>query len=147
METVLRATAVYLILVLVFRLAGRRTFAQMTNFDLILLLIISEASQNAMTGNDYSITNGFFIIVTLVGIDVGLSLWKQHSPRVQRWLDGLPMIVVEDGRLLKDRMDHCRLDEDDILSAARERQGLERVDQIKYAVLETSGGISIIPKQ
>ncbi|MGH7230789.1 MAG: DUF421 domain-containing protein [Nitrospiraceae bacterium] len=147
METVLRAAAVYMLLLLVFRLVGRRTFAQMTNFDLILLLIISEASQNAMTGNDYSITNGFFIVLTLIGIDIFLSLWKQKSARVEQWLDGLPMIIVDNGRPLKELMKQARLDEQDVLSAARERQGLERMDQIKYAVLEVSGGISIIPKQ
>ncbi|MGH7230408.1 MAG: YetF domain-containing protein, partial [Nitrospiraceae bacterium] len=80
-------------------------------------------------------------------IDILLSLWKQKSARVEQWLDGLPMIIVDNGRPLKDLMKQARLDEQDVLSAARERQGLERMDQIKYAVLEVSGGISIIPKQ
>ena len=57
------------------------------------------------------------------------------------------MVILEDGRLLKDRMNKARVDESDIMTAARELQGLERIDQIKYAVLERSGGISIIPKQ
>ena len=146
METVLRALVVYVLLVVVFRLSGRRTLAQTTNFDFVLLLIVSEATQNAMIGNDYSITNGFLVVLTLIGIDIFLSLLKQRSQRLERWLDGLPMVLVENGQALKDRMVRARVDENDVLSAARELQGLERMDQIKYAVLEISGGISIIPR-
>ncbi len=147
MDPVFRALTIYTVLLLLFRIAGRRTMAQMTNFDFVLLLIISEATQNAMIGNDYSVTNGVLVILTLVGADVLLSLFKQRSPRLEQWLDGLPLVIVENGRPLSDLMGRARIDEQDILSAARERQGLERMDQIKYAVLETSGGISIIPKQ
>lgn len=146
MDAVLRAGAIYAFLLVVFRIAGRRTLAQMTNFDFILLLIISEATQNAMIGNDYSVTNGFLVILTLVTLDIMFSLWKQRSAQVERWLDGLPMALVKDGQLLRDRMMRARVDEHDILTAARERQGLERMDEIKHAVLEVSGGISIIPK-
>jgi uncharacterized membrane protein YcaP (DUF421 family) len=147
MDAVLRAIAVFGFLMLIFRLAGSRTLAQMTSFDLILLLIISEATQQAMLGDDFSVTTAFLVIITLVGIDILLSVCKQRFPRVERWLDGLPMVIVENGRPLQDRMAHCRIDEHDVLTAARERQGLERMDQIKYAVLEVSGGISIIPKR
>ena len=147
METVFRAFFIYLVLLLVFRLAGRRTLMQMTSFDFVLLLIISEATQNAMVGNDYSITTGVLAIVTLVGTDIALSHWKYRSPTVERWLDGLPMIIVHNGALLKPQMDKERIDEQDILAAARQGQGLERLDQIKYAILEVGGGISIIPKR
>jgi uncharacterized membrane protein YcaP (DUF421 family) len=146
MESIIRACLVFVFLMIVFRAAGRRTLAQLTNFDFILLLIISEAIQNAMIGNDYSLTNGFLVVLTLVGLDIGLSLLKQRVPQVERWLDGLPMVLIDDGRPLYDRMRHCRVDMQDILAAARERHGLERMEQIKYAVLEASGGISIIRK-
>ncbi len=146
MDAVLRAVAVYFFLFILFRVAGKRSLAQITTFDFILLLIVSEATQNAMIGNDYSLTNGFLVILTLVGIDILLSLWKQQSPEIGKFIDGVPLIIVEEGRPLKDRMAKARVDEDDILTAARELQGLERMEQIKYAVLERSGGISIIPK-
>lgn len=138
---------IYLVLLLVFRLAGRRTLMQMTSFDFVLLLIISEATQNAMVGNDYSITTGVLAIVTLVGTDIVLSHWKHRSPTVEHWLDGMPMILVDHGTLLKPRMDKERIDEQDILAAARQGQGLDRMDQIKYAILEVGGGIAIIPKR
>ncbi|MDF5723396.1 MAG: DUF421 domain-containing protein [Rhizonema sp. PD37] len=146
MDAVLRAVAVYFFLFILFRIAGKRSLAQITTFDFILLLIVSEATQNAMLGNDYSLTNGFLVILTLIGIDILLSLWKRQSPEIGKLIDGVPLIIVEEGRPLKDRMAKARVNEDDILTAARESQGLERMDQIKYAVLERSGGISIIPK-
>lgn len=146
MGSVLRAVAIYVFLFILFRFAGKRSLAQITTFDFILLLIISEATQNALIGNDYSLTNGFLVITTLIGINIALSLWKQRSPEIEKFLDGVPLVIVEEGRPLKDRMAKARVDEDDVLTAARELQGLERMDQIKYAVLERSGGISIIPK-
>jgi uncharacterized membrane protein YcaP (DUF421 family) len=118
----------------------------MTSFDFVLLLIISEACQNAMLGDDYSITAGVLAIVTLVGADILLSYWKHRSAATERWLDGLPMIIVENGIPLKPLMDRARIDEEDVLAAARQGPGIERMDQIKYAVLEVSGGISVIPK-
>ena len=146
MDAVVRGAAVYLMLLVIFRLAGRRTLAQMTSFDLILLLIISEATQNAMIGDDFSFTNGALVVLTLIGLDVLLSHVKRWSPAAEIWLDGRPTIIVEQGRPNYEIMNRARVDEKDVLAAARETQGLERMDQIKYAVLETSGGISIIPR-
>jgi uncharacterized membrane protein YcaP (DUF421 family) len=147
MDSVVRAMALYFPLLLVFRLAGRRTLSQMTSFDFVLLLIIGESTQQALLGEDFSLTNAYLVILTLVGIDILLSLWKQRSPRIERMIDGLPTILVENGQPLKDRMVRARVDEQDVLAAARIRQGLERMDQVKFAVLEASGGISIIPKK
>ena len=113
----------------------------------MLLLIISEATQQALLGKDYSVTNAFLVIMTLVGLDISLSLWKQRSPAVDQWLEDKPLVIVEHGKPLKERMDKERVDMGDVLAAARELQGLERLEQIKYAVLERSGGISIIPQE
>jgi len=147
MDAILRGLVMYVFLLVLFRIAGRRTLAEMTNFDLVLLLIISEATQNAMIGNDYSVTNGVLVILTLVGIDISLSLIKQRFPLLERYLEGLPLVLVDQGRPIKELMDRARVDEQDILSSAREKHGLERMDQVKYAVLENNGGISIIPKK
>ncbi|WP_034384764.1 DUF421 domain-containing protein [Deinococcus sp. YIM 77859] len=146
MDAVLRATAIYLVLLLLFRVAGKRTLAQITTFDLVLLLIISEVTQQAMIGDDFSVTQAVLAIVTLIGLDVALSLWKEKSSRLERLVDSVPVLILENGRPIKDRMRQLRVDEADILNAARELQGLERLEQIKYAVLERSGNISIIPK-
>lgn len=147
MDSVIQALAVYGFLLVLFRLAGKRSLAQITTFDFVLLLIISESIQNALVGRDYSLTHAALLVMTLVGVDIGLSLLKQRSPRIERLLDDVPLVILENGKPLKDRMNKARVDEEDILSAARELQGLERLDQIKYAVLERSGGITIIPKE
>ncbi len=145
MNSVLRAAVVYLFLLLIFRLAGNRSAGQITAFDLILLLIVSESIQEAMITDDYSLTNAFLVVITLVGLDIMMSLWKQRSERVEKVLDGVPILVIEDGKLHHARMKMERVDEGDILNAAREHHGLERLDQIKHAIVEASGGITIVP--
>lgn len=147
MDAVLRAAAVYLVVFIIFKIAGRRTLAEITTFDFVLLLIIGEATQQALLGDDFSVTNAALIIVTLVVIDIGLSLVKERSPKLARFIDGMPMIIVENGQLLKARLNKVRLAEEDLLEAARTTHGLERMDQIKYAILEKNGAISIIPKE
>jgi uncharacterized membrane protein YcaP (DUF421 family) len=146
MDAVFRALAIYFALMLILRGSGKRSLAQITTFDLVLVLILGESAQQALIGEDYSITSGVLVIATLVGIDMTLSFLQERSTRLSKWLDGVPLVIVEDGQALHDRMRKSRIDEREVLAAARERQGLERMDQIKYAVLERSGGISVIPK-
>jgi uncharacterized membrane protein YcaP (DUF421 family) len=145
MESVIRAAAIYGLLLVVFRFTGNRSLGQITTFDFILLLIISEAIQNGMVGNDYSVTNAVLLVLTLVILDVGLSLLKCRLPVMEKWLDGVPIVIVEHGRPLVERMQRSRVDVSDVLTAARKLHGLERMAQIKYAVLERSGDISLIP--
>lgn len=147
MESVIRAGAVYFIMLVIFRLAGNRSIAQLTAFDFVLLLIVSEAIQQAMITNDSSLTNAFLLVLTLVGLDIMMSLWKQRSPRVEKILDGVPVLIMENGKLHHDRMKRERVDEGDILASARERHGVERLDQVKHAVVEATGGISVIPQK
>lgn len=147
MDAVIRAAAIYFFLLLVFRLAGKRTLVEATPFDLVLLLIVGEATQQAMTGDDFSLMSAFIVIATLVALDIFLSEIKQRFPRAERILDGTPIVLVDRGRPLRERMQKARIDDDDILAAARKNAGLERMDQVKYAVLERDGGISIIPKK
>jgi uncharacterized membrane protein YcaP (DUF421 family) len=109
--------------------------------------VIGEATQQGLLGDDFSVTNAILIIVTLVGLDIGLSLLKDHIPTIGPWMDDVPLVIVEDGKAIERRMKKARVDESDVLESAREKQGIERMDQIKYAVLERTGSISIIPKQ
>ncbi|MEX0782509.1 MAG: YetF domain-containing protein [Dehalococcoidia bacterium] len=145
MDSVLRALTIYLILMVVFRLSGKRALADVTTFDFILLLIISEATQNALLGNDFSITNAAIVILTLVTVDIALSLVTARSGRVEKLLSDVPTIVVEDGKPIVDRMARLRVSVDDVLERGRTTQGIERLEQIKYAVVERSGAISVIP--
>lgn len=144
MDSVLRAAAMYVALMVLFRVAGRRSLADLTTFDFVLLLIIGEATQQALLGDDFSFTNAVLVICTLIVLDVGLSLAKINSLRVARLLDGHATVVVENGEFLHGRMRRSRLTEDDILESARASQGVVEVGQIKYAIVERNGKISII---
>lgn len=147
METVLRAIAIYLFLLLVFRISGKRTLSQMHPFDMVLLLIIGDSVSQGLMGDDFSITTALLLVTTLVLMELLLSFIKQKSKLADRWLDDVPMIVVEDGTPLPDRMKRARVDASEVLEAARILHGLENMQQVKYAVLERDGSISIIPKK
>jgi uncharacterized membrane protein YcaP (DUF421 family) len=147
MEPVIRALVVYLFLLVVFRISGKRTLSETSSFDLILLLIISETTQQAMVDGDHSMTNAALLVITLVSLDVLLSLVKRWSPSVESWLDGLPLIILRNGKPLEDRMHRERVDEADILEAGREKFGLKSLEEMEYAVLERHGDISVVPKR
>ena len=147
MNPVIRGILIYFFLFLVFRIMGKRSLKDTTTFDLVLLLIISEVTQQALVGEDFSITTSAALICTLMGVDVALTLVKSRFPIVGKVLEGAPLVIVDDGKPLKKRMDKCKVDEEDILEAARTTQGLQRMDQIKYAVLEKDGTISVIPNK
>jgi uncharacterized membrane protein YcaP (DUF421 family) len=146
MDAIVRAAVTYVFLVVLFRVTGRRTLAQITTFDFVLLLIVSEATQQGLLGNDFSITNAFLVILTLIGLDLLAGGLSRRWRPLDRWLNGLPLVLVEDGKLLEDRMRKTGFQEDEILEQARANQGIERMEQIKYAILERNGSISVIPK-
>ena len=145
MNPVLRGFAVYLFVLIVFRVLGKRSLKEVTTFDFVLLLIISETTTDALIGEDFSLTACFVMICTLVGTDYVFSKIKDNS----KWFDivseGAPLVIVEKGKPLKKRMEKSRVDDQDVLEAARLLHGLQRMDDIKYAVLERDGSISIIP--
>jgi uncharacterized membrane protein YcaP (DUF421 family) len=145
MDSVLRGLAVYFVLLLITRLSGRRALAEMTPFDFVLILIVAETTQQALLGEDYSIVNAAILILTLFTTDIGLSYVKRRFRRIAKVVDGTPTVLVCHGRPLDDVMRKVRVDIDDILQAGREQHGLERLDQIEFAVLEIGSRISIIP--
>lgn len=147
MESILRGATTYLFVWLIFRLAGKRTLAQITTFDAVLLLIISETTQAALTDDDNSFTNSILLILTMLGIDVALSHVKQLFPTVEKVMDGVPLVILDPDGLKQDYMDKERVNKEDILHAARELQGLANLDEIQYAVLEQTGDITVVPKQ
>jgi uncharacterized membrane protein YcaP (DUF421 family) len=146
MEIVLRAAAVYLLLLVVLRLSGKRSLAQLTAFDFVLLLVIGEATQQAMMGNDYSITAFLLVILTLLALHRATDIAAYRSERADRLLNDAAVVLVEDGRFNDAYMRMYRVTPDELLEQARSTQAVERLDQIRYAVLERTGAISIIPK-
>ena len=147
MSSILRAVAVYTVLLVIFRVAGKRTLHDMTTFDLVLVLIISEAVQAALVDTDNSMANAFLLVVTLVGIDILLSVLKYRFPSFGQVLDGRPVVLVRHGRMIEHVASKERVDQEDILSAARCLHGIEHMEEIKHAVLEAGGKFSMIQRE
>lgn len=147
METVLRGAAIYFIVLVIIRISGRRALSEMTPFDLVLILIVAETTQQALLGDDFSITNAAILIVTLFTIDIGLSYVKEYWPFAEKMIDGRPTLLVAGGARDERALKRARVATEDLMAAARSQHGLERFDQIKHAVLEADGKISIIPNE
>ncbi len=145
MDAVVRAFVIYVILLVLFRIIGRRSLAQITTFDLVVLLVVSEATQQALLGQDYSVVNAFLVILTLLGLNGLMLMLTYRWNFLDRWINSAPLVLIQEGEPIDDRLKNANIDESDILEEAR-RQGLARLDQIKYAVLERNGSISIIPQ-
>jgi uncharacterized membrane protein YcaP (DUF421 family) len=145
MNPVIRGVSIYLFILVLFRIMGKKSLSDSTTFDFVLLLIISEVTQQALVGQDYSLTGSFILITTLVGADLLFSLLKETFPFLGKVTEGLPLVIVDEGKPLKRRMKKTKVSEDDILESARSHFGLERMEQIKYAILEKNGQITIVP--
>ena len=147
MEVVLRAGVVYAVLLLLFRITGKRALSQITTFDFILLLIISEATQQALIGEDFSLITMAVVVTTLIGIDMLLDRLGMWIPPLGKAIDGVPLVLVEEGQPIEERLRRSRISIEDIMESARSSQGLERLEQIKYVVLERNGALSVIPRR
>jgi uncharacterized membrane protein YcaP (DUF421 family) len=146
MESVLRAVLIYLILFIIFRISGKRTMKESTPFGLILILLISSSVADAMKDQDRSLTNGLIQAMTLIVIHIFISNVKLGSRKTEKILGDVPTLLIENGELLNERMKQTRVTKEDILQAARLGK-ITRLEQIKYAILETDGSICIIPKE
>lgn len=146
MDPVLRTLAVYAVLLVVFRLAGKRSMAQLTTFDLLLLLVVSEATQQALLGEDFSLTGATLVIVTLVAVERTADFLRWRFGWFARATQGRPVVLVAGGKVLAEPMARNHVTESEILAAARSSQGISDKAQIDYAILEESGTISILPR-
>jgi uncharacterized membrane protein YcaP (DUF421 family) len=146
MIPVARTALVYAFLLVLIRLSGKRTLAEVTVFDFITLLVMSEATQQALTGNDFSVTNAMIVVLTLVVLNRGMDIVSARWKTADRVLNGQPTILIDNGEVLEDQLRHAEVDRGDILDHARKTQAIERLEQIKWAILERDGSISIIPR-
>lgn len=141
-EIALRSVAVYAVLLAGLRIFGKREVGQFTLFDLVLVLLVANAVQPAMTGPDTSLTGGLIIIATLVLVNFGLSRLDRFA-KVRRLLQSAPTPLVKNGRRLRQTMDREGVDDDELDTAIR-GHGLEDVKQVRLAMLEPDGSISVI---
>lgn len=145
-ELVVRTTIIYLLFLVSLRISGKRQLGQFTLFDIALVLLAANALQPAMTGPDQSLTGGLIILVTIFSLNQLVAQARLRSRLVRRFLEFEPTVIGRDGQWLLDEMERQGLDLEDVEAALREH-GLERVDQMKLAVLEEDGSISIIPAE
>lgn len=145
-EVVLRVALIYLFLVVVLRISGKREVGQMSILELIVVLLISDAVQNSMVGDNTTVWAGPVAVVTLLGLDYALSWLTRRSKSIRKAIEGEPRLLVRDGRLLRKALREEKLSVDEVETAVREH-GLARIEDVREAVLETDGSISIIPKE
>ena len=126
-------------------MAGRRTLAQTTTFDLVLILIIGDATQQALLGQDTTLASGALAVLTLVSLDVALSHLKRLFPALDRLIEGDAVVIMANGQLREQPMAANVLDAEDVMAAARENHGLTDLAHVREAVLEKDGKISIVP--
>ncbi|HET7568129.1 MAG TPA: YetF domain-containing protein [Gaiellaceae bacterium] len=145
MDIVLRAIVVFVFLYALMRLIGRRELSSLEPFDLILLIVLGDAVQQGLTQDDYSLTGAILAVGTIAVLQVGTSYLNFRFPRLRPLLNGDPIVIVQDGKPIDRNLRRERLTLDDVAEAAR-GQGIASLDEVAWAVLETSGTISFIQK-
>ena len=146
MDLAIRAVALFGFVYLLTRIIGRRELSSMEPFDLILLIVVGDAIQQGLTQDDYSVTGALIVIGTFAVLQILISYLSYRFPRLRPALEGEPMVVVQDGQAIEKNMKRERITLEEVMVEARLQQ-VASLDQIAWAVLETSGKISIIPKQ
>jgi uncharacterized membrane protein YcaP (DUF421 family) len=145
MDLVLRSTFVYFLVLVVTRAVGRRELGQMEPMDLILLVVIGDMIQQGVTQSDESVTGTLIVISTLAALTVGTSYVSFRIRRLRPLLEGDPIVLISDGAINERALHRQRITDDEVAAEAR-MQSIGSLDDVRYAILETSGKISFITK-
>ena len=143
-DIVLRTAAIYAVILIGLRLAGKREMGQMTVFDLVVLLLIANAVQNAMVGPDTSLLGGVLAAVVLLVLNIVLARLRLRWPRLRRAIEGSPTVLILHGKVLEDRLRREEVDKE-MLKAALREHGMLDEKSVEVAVLEIDGSISVVP--
>jgi uncharacterized membrane protein YcaP (DUF421 family) len=139
-----RTIVVYAALLLGLRLAGKRQIGQMTPFDLVVILLIANAVQNAMVGPDTSLLGGLIAAGALIAVNYSVALLGERVPLFRRAVEGSPTLLIANGEFVMENLRREGLEEEEVMMAIREH-GVAEVADVKMAVLEVDGSISIVP--
>ncbi len=145
-EKILRSVAVYTFLLVMFRLLGKRQVAQMTAFDLIVLLILSNVLQNAMIGPDNSVTGGLIGGSAVLGLNWLVSRAAFSSRWFERAVEGIPALLIHDGQIIEENLRKEHLTHADLMGTLR-NQGIFKLAEVRVAVLETTGKLSVLRQE
>jgi uncharacterized membrane protein YcaP (DUF421 family) len=143
MDLVLRATVVFAFVLLLTRIIGKRELGSLQPFDLILLIVLGDALQQGLTQDDYSLTGAILVVGTIAILQVFVSWLSYRFPRTRPILEGEPLIIVQDGKVIERNLKRERITVEEISEEARKQQ-IAHVSDIRFAVLETGGQISFI---
>jgi uncharacterized membrane protein YcaP (DUF421 family) len=146
MDITLRAVVLFLFMYLLTRVIGRRELSSLQPFDLILLIVLGDTIQQGLTQDDYSVTGAVIAVGTIAGLQVLTSWSAFRFPWLRRVLNGYPIVLVEDGRVVEKNLRRERLTLHDLTEQARANQ-VTSLEDVQWAIFEPSGSISFIPKQ
>jgi uncharacterized membrane protein YcaP (DUF421 family) len=145
-EFILRGLVVYTFLIAILRLTGKRQVGQLAPFDLVLLLVLSNAVQNAMNGGDNSITGGLISAATLIALNGVVGRLTYKSKRLERLVEGRPELLIHNGRLFAEVLEREKITHHE-LNAALRAAGCACAEEVHYAVLENTGQITVQPRR
>lgn len=145
-ELIARGLLVYFFLILILRASGKRQIGQMSPFDLVLLMVLSNAVQNSMNGGDNSVTSGIILAVTLVAANWIVGRITSSSRTMEQIIDGKPQILFHNGNVYEESLRDCGITRQELIAAVH-KAGYADLDSIRSAILENDGTISVIPKQ
>jgi uncharacterized membrane protein YcaP (DUF421 family) len=145
MDIVIRGVIVFVFLYVLMRIVGRRELSSLEPFDLILLVILGDAVQQGLTQDDYSMTGAILAVGTIATLQVSVSWVNFKFPKLRSVLDGEPVVILQDGKPIEKNLKRERVTLDDLAEEAR-KQNIAKFEDIKWAVMETSGEISFIKK-
>ena len=144
-QIIVRSAVVYVFVILGLRLTGRRTIGQLNTVDVVLILIIANAVQNAMIGPDTSLIGGLIAASSLLVVNVAVSRLRERNREVERFFEGSPVVLISHGHLLEANLQRERITAEELAEALHEH-GVENVAQVKLCVLEIDGSLSVVPE-
>ncbi len=145
-QFVLRGLIVFFFVLVFLRLSGKRQVGQMTPIDLVLLLLISNAVQNAMNGGDNSITAGAILAATLIAADMAMGALAKRSRKIEKFVEGCPLILVHNGHVIEESLGRSGMTRNDLMAGLR-ASGIATVQDVHAAVLENNGRITVLERK
>jgi len=145
MDLAIRAVVLYLFVLFIMRVTGRREISSLTAVDLVLLIVLGDAIQQGLTQDDYSVTGAIIVVSTIAVLQLGTSYLTFRSRRLRHVIDGIPVVLIDSGKVIDANLRRQRLTEDDLTEEMRLQQ-IRSFDDIRWAVLEANGRISFVEK-
>jgi len=145
MDIVVRAVVLYLFVLFLMRVIGRRELSTLSAVDLVLLIVLGDAIQQGLTQDDYSVTGAIIAISTIAALQVLVSYLSFRSRRVRKVLEGHPIVVIEDGKLLEQNLRRQRMTPDELAEEMRIQQ-IASFEDVQWGILESNGSVSFVKK-